>query len=60
MEAAWGGNTEVVVELIKAGANLNLQNEVQRLLILCTLHSTVDRDFHGLSLEVDFNYYDIT
>ena len=35
MTAAWWGNTEVVVELIKAGANLNLQNEVQRLSILC-------------------------
>ena len=29
------GKTEVVVELIKAGASLNLQNKVQRLSILC-------------------------
>ena len=29
------GNTEVVVELIKAGVNLNLQDKVQRLSILC-------------------------
>ena len=45
MKAAWKGKTEVVVELIKAGANLNLQNEVQRLSILCYVfyisHSTV-------------------
>ena len=26
--AAWGGHTEVVVELVKANANLNLQNKV--------------------------------
>ena len=35
MRAAGNGYTEVVEELIKAGANLNLQNEVQRLSILC-------------------------
>ena len=35
MRAVLGGKTEVVVELIKAGAKLNLQNEVQRLSILC-------------------------
>ena len=35
MRAASWGRTEVVVELIKAGANLNLQNKVQRLSILC-------------------------
>ena len=35
MEAAYRGKTEVVVELIKAGANLNLQNKVQKLSILC-------------------------
>ena len=35
MEAAWRGKTEVVVELRKAGVNLNLQNKVQRLSILC-------------------------
>ena len=35
MWAARWGKTEVVVELIKAGANLNLQNKVQRLSILC-------------------------
>ena len=29
MIAASKGDTEVVVELVKAGANLNLQNEVQ-------------------------------
>ena len=34
MAARWG-ETEVVVELIKAGAHLNLQNKVQRLSILC-------------------------
>ena len=28
IEAAWGGHTEVVVELVKAKANLDLQNEV--------------------------------
>ena len=33
--AAEEGETEVVVELIKAGATLNLQDEVQRLSILC-------------------------
>ena len=35
MVAAGNGRTELVVELIKAGANLNLQNKVQRLSILC-------------------------
>ena len=30
MIAASRGDTEVVVELVKAGADLNLQNEVQR------------------------------
>ena len=35
MLAAMRGETEVVVELIKAGAHLNLQNKVQRLSILC-------------------------
>ena len=28
MRAAWGGETEVVAELVKGGAHLNLQNEV--------------------------------
>ena len=28
MEAAYYGRTEVVVELVKAGTNLNLQNKV--------------------------------
>ena len=28
MYAAWWGRTEVVVELVKAGANLNLQDTV--------------------------------
>ena len=27
-EAAWMGKTDVVVELVKSGANLNLQNKV--------------------------------
>ena len=27
--AAWGGHTNVVVELVKAGADLDLQNKVQ-------------------------------
>ena len=36
MRAVLGGKTEVVVELIKAGAKLNLQDEVQRLSILHT------------------------
>lgn len=35
MVAADEGETEVVVELIKAGADLNLQNKVQWLSILC-------------------------
>ena len=35
MKAAYRGKTEVVVELIKAGVSLNLQNKVQRLSILC-------------------------
>ena len=35
MKAAEWGYTEVVVKLIKAGANVNLQNKVQRLSILC-------------------------
>ena len=35
MRAAWGGRTEVVMKLIEAGANLNLQDKVQRLSILC-------------------------
>ena len=35
MRAAYWGYTEVVVKLIKAGANVNLQDKVQRLSILC-------------------------
>ena len=35
MKAAENGRTEVVVELMKAQANFNLQNEVQKLLVLC-------------------------
>ena len=35
IRAAMKGWTEVVAELIQAGANLNLQNKVQRLSILC-------------------------
>ena len=35
MWAAQKGETKVVVELMKAGVNLNLQDEVQRLSILC-------------------------
>ena len=35
MKAAQKGNTEVVETLVKAGANLNLQNEVQWWSILC-------------------------
>ena len=31
MRAARGGKTEVVMKLIEAGANLNLQDKVQRL-----------------------------
>ena len=34
--AARDGLTDVVVELVKAGANLDLQNEVHILAILCT------------------------
>lgn len=29
MKAAWWGNTEVIKELVKAGVNLNLQDEVR-------------------------------
>ena len=35
MKAVYWGYTEVVVELINAGANFNLQNEVLKLSILC-------------------------
>ena len=28
MRAAWWGNTEVVVELVKAGANVDMQDNV--------------------------------
>ena len=28
MRAAWWGNTDVVVELVRGGANLDLQNKV--------------------------------
>ena len=40
MRAAWGGKTEVVVELIKAGVNLNLQDKVQWLSMftICIQH----------------------
>ena len=34
MEAAYYGSTEVVVELVKAGANLNLQNTVCQYIII--------------------------
>ena len=33
MEAAWERETKIVMKVMKAGANLNLQNEVQRLSI---------------------------
>ena len=29
MRAAWKGKTEAVVELVKAGANVDMQNEVR-------------------------------
>ena len=35
MLAAWHGHTDVVVELVKAGVNLDLQNKVQN----CISHS---------------------
>ena len=37
MEAAWKGYTEIVVELVKAEANLNLQNKVQY--CICLIHT---------------------
>ena len=33
MKAAWNGRTEVVVELVRCGADLNMQNKVQWLSI---------------------------
>ena len=36
IRAAYWGKTEVVVELIKGGASLNLQTKVQRLSIFTT------------------------
>ena len=35
--AAWLGHTDVVTELVKAGANLDLQNEVYLYTCLCNL-----------------------
>ena len=34
MEAAWQGDTDIVVELVKGGANLDLQN------IVCIMMNT--------------------
>ena len=39
MKAARWGNTEVVVELVRAGANVDMQNEVRMsILILYVIH----------------------
>ena len=46
MEAASYGETDVVVELVKAGANLDLQNEV------CPVMNTGTQD--GLSLATSY------
>ena len=46
MEAAYNGKTDVVVELVKAGANLDLQNEV------CSMRNTVIQD--GLPLRTSY------
>ena len=40
MKAARRGYTEIVVELVKAKANLNLQNKVQY--CICLLHTVYD------------------
>ena len=48
IDAAIWGETEVVVKLVKAGANLNLQNKVQRLSIMCVdghLRQAMDMKF---------------
>ena len=39
LKAVWKGDTEIVVELVKAEANLNLQNKVQYCLHTC-IYST--------------------
>ena len=39
MLAAWHGHTDVVVELVKAGAMLDLQNKVQN----CISHSNTSQ-----------------
>ena len=58
MNAAVEGYTEVVVELIKAGANLNLQNKVQRLSILCMFTTYIQHMMYmnKTTLHVIFSY----
>ena len=38
MAAAWGGKTEVVVELVKAGANVDMQTEVCQYMYIMYIH----------------------
>ena len=46
MKAAWKGFTEIVVELVKTEANLNLQNKVQYLLHTCIYSTYVHEQNH--------------
>ena len=40
MKAAWEGKTEVVVELVKSGANVDMQNEVcQYIYVVQAVHT---------------------
>ena len=41
MEAAWRGRTETIKELVKAKANLNLQNNVRIQLVMMSMYTTV-------------------
>ena len=41
MRAAWHGYTETVAELVKAKANLDLQNNVRLQLVMMSMYTTV-------------------
>ena len=41
MEAAWRGYTETIKELVKAKANLDLQNNVRIQLVMMSMYTTV-------------------
>ena len=45
--AAWGGHTNVVVEMVKAGADLDLQNKVKNYIGHLLPHKRLDFNIHS-------------